>query len=267
MRAHLGLGIAFVAALAVLACSGPAATPVAATPVAATPVAATPTPAAPTPVPVTPTPAAPTPAAPTPGPDAVLVPDSPLAATLSNIYKLNVTSRDPLEIAPEAGYQGDDAHFFPNEADVWWYQHDGMFVALFFGSSVMAGPLCPGTSLQQGDPFLYITNSAADEGACDDYPFLAEQLAPPPVAATRCGELMILYQSAIPVEGPTGDLQTGALWGAIETYEGDVIYGLTAFTVITVDPPELDPTADAYTFTPGSQLEEILAPDETSVTC
>ncbi|MEX2546983.1 MAG: hypothetical protein WD830_04250 [Chloroflexota bacterium] len=252
MRTRLGLVIAFIAALSVLACSGPAATP----------VAATPTPAAPTPVPATPTPAAPT-----PNPDAVLVPDSPLTATLSNIYKLNVTSRDPLEIAPEAGYQGDDAHFFPNEADVWWYQHDGMFVALFFGSSVMAGPLCPGTSIQQGDQFLYVTNSAADDGACDHYPFPAAQLAPPPVGATRCGELMILYQSAIPVEGPTGDLQAGALWGALETYEGDVVYGLTAPTDITVDAPELDPTADAYTFTPGSQLEEILAPDETSVAC
>lgn len=137
-----------------------------------------------------------------------------------------------------------------------------MYMVLFVVPDLTDDPLCPGTSLvREGeDVFTHVTNSPADEGGCDDYPFPAGQLVEPPLGALSCGPL-IFYRTSIPIE------ESGQLWASVERYDGNLIFGITGAVATDGAPPELNPIADAYDFGEGTELDGVLPPGETVVTC
>jgi len=105
--------------------------------------------------------------------------------------------------------------------------------------------------------------------ACDDWPFDPEQIERDSSFARRCGPVLV-YRTAIPTEIVGIDQQPlsgGLLWSSLERVEGDLVVGITGTVERDGPLPELDPSAESYTFPADLLPDGVLPNGTTTVTC
>ena len=151
------------------------------------------------------------------GDDGFSLPESPLAAPLTDFY--GVEAEADLPVAP-------------GSVIARWYQSNGLYVVYYDGLDLaVTGPLCPGNSIQTATDFEFLTNAPTGAGACST----ASPVLQPPNGVQLCGD-DVLYVTSIRVA------TEGTLYGTIERYPGDgSIIGLTSqVTADAAAAPEID---------------------------
>ena len=148
---------------------------------------------------------------PTATPVPYLLPDTPIVAALTSIYKVQEGERS----IPSAA----ELPVVAGSVEARWYQSSGQYVVHYAGLSLdETGPLCPGNSILTVAGFLHLSNAPSGPGGCPN----AKGLASAPAGVKLCGT-EVLYLTEIPVD------VEGILYGTIERYLADgTIIGLTS---------------------------------------
>ena len=161
--------------------------------------------------------------------DAVMVDASPLTAVLADSPDTNfLAGPDGEELYPAGSVT---AH---------WYSGGDTLAVVYTGAPTDMD-LCPGASVQSGDPnnFEFVANAPSDDpDGCEGFPTLD-----PEASARVCGPV-IIFTSVIPTESE------GTLYGTLELSDPDVVSRGATSTVDTTGetPPDLDTEATAYSF-------------------
>jgi len=122
-------------------------------------------------------------------------PESPVSTTLNQGY----ASAGELDPAALGGYG-------PGSIGASWYHADGVYVVTFTDLDPSAA-LCPGASLlTPAGEFELVTNSPMAEGACENFPTVAE----PPVGVRVCNDDLVAYVTPIPSDAE------GELYASVE---------------------------------------------------
>lgn len=162
----------------------------------------------------------------TEGAAAGVIPETPLAATLDQTYKVAADGSPGIPTPNELPVQ-------PGSVEAWWYVSGDRYVVLYAGVSLTdTEPFCPGNSIQIGSAFENISNSPTGQGGCPGR--LGENLAGAGAGVQACGPLL-LYVTEIPADAE------GTLYGSIEALRGTDLVGLTS-SVATADgeAPEIE---------------------------
>lgn len=117
----------------------------------------------------TPAPTEPPEPTPTVAADLFLLPDTPIVAALTSIYKVQEGERS----IPSAA----ELPVVAGSVEARWYQSSGQYVVHYAGLSLdETGPLCPGNSILTDAGFLQLSNAPSGPGGCTN----AKGLAPAP---------------------------------------------------------------------------------------
>lgn len=165
------------------------------------------------------------------GADAAVVEASPLTAVLGDSADTNyLAGPDGEELYPAGSVTAN------------WYSAGDTLAVVYTGAPTDMD-LCPGASVQSGDPnnFEFVANApSGDPAGCEGFPTLD-----PAASARVCGPV-IIFTSVIPTDAE------GTLYGTLElsTPDLDVISRGATSTVDTTGEalPELDTEATAYSF-------------------
>lgn len=167
----------------------------------------------------------------TPAGDTTLPPSGPAGQLLLPVTPVSATLTETYHTGQDAPPSADQLPIAAGLVQALWYQSGGSYVVYYAGLFPTGDPTCPGNSISTASGFEHISNAPTAEGACEGATTLADE----PAGVKVC-DGKLLYLTEIPVE------TEGTLYGSVEAFldDGSIVGVTSQVEADAAATPEID---------------------------